>query len=108
MALRICLKCSTAYAIGPTACPQCGAKTRNAIYDWESDVASANAYGSTYYLAEGQDVPPELPDEVRLVGPGAPKPKAGKPKAEPKPDVVKDEVTAKGGIKVPAAGAKTK
>ena len=73
MALRVCLGCSTAYAIGIQACPQCGTPTRNAIYDWESDVAKASAEGgATFYLPEGQPVPGDLPDGVRLVGPGAP------------------------------------
>ncbi len=72
MSLRVCLKCSTVYAIGPQACPHCGAPTRYAKYDWEDDVAKAHAYGSSYYVPEGQPVPAELPPEVRLVGPGSP------------------------------------
>ena len=72
MALRVCLGCSTAYAIGIQACPQCGTPTRNAIYDWESDVAKASAFGATLFVAEGADVPTDVPDDVRLVGPGAP------------------------------------
>ena len=82
MALRVCLECSTAYAVGPQVCPQCGASTRNAIYNWESDVAKANEHGSTYYLPEGAEVPPEIPPEVRLVGPGAPRDKL--PKRQPR------------------------
>src|SRR6185312_15605836 len=74
MSLRVCLGCSTAYAVGIQACPQCGTPTRNAIYDWEDDVvAKASAEGgATFYLPEGQPVPDDLPDGVRLVGPGTP------------------------------------
>lgn len=45
-------------------------------------MAKANPLtGATVYVAEGADVPDDLPPGVRPVGPGAPKPKA-KPKAE--------------------------
>jgi len=36
-------------------------------------MAKASAEGgSTFYVAEGQPVPGDVPDGVRLVGPGAP------------------------------------
>ena len=73
MSLRVCLKCSTAYAVDLKACPQCGAKTRDAVYDWEDDVVKASEHGATYYVAEGGEVPADLAEGVRLVGPGAPK-----------------------------------
>ena len=73
MSLRVCLGCTTAYAVGLPACPQCGTPTRNAIYDWEDDRGEGERRGgATFYLPEGQPVPDDLPDGVRLVGPGAP------------------------------------
>ena len=97
MALRLCLGCSTAYAIGLQACPQCGSPTRNAIYDWESDaVAKANnETGATLYVAEGAPVPDDAPAGVRLVGPGAPQdtPEPA-PEPEPEPEVVPDPTPA--------------
>lgn len=42
--------------------------------------ASAEA-GSTHYVAEGEPVPGDLPDGVRLVGPGAPGEAAAEPDA---------------------------
>lgn len=86
MALRVCLGCSTAYAVGLQSCPQCGSPTRNAIYDWEDDVvAKANSEtGATLYVEEGQDVS-DVPDGVRLVGPGAPVTEP-EPESEPEPE----------------------
>ena len=48
-------------------------------------MAKASAEGgATHYLAEGDPVPDDLPDGVRLVGPGAPAgPEADVPEAEP-------------------------
>jgi len=71
MSLRVCLGCRTVYAAGPPACPQCGTGTRDAVYKWEDDVVKATEFGATYYVPEGGEVPGELPDAVRLVGPGA-------------------------------------
>ena len=97
MSLRICLQCSTAYAVGLEACPQCGAPTRNAVYDWEDDVAKASEFGATLYVAEGQPVPDDVPDGVRLVGPGAPQPEPD-PEPDPEPEPEPRRATrAKGG-----------
>jgi len=75
MASWRCTGCRTVYAVGIPACPHCG------VADYEEDgVAKANAEGAaTHYLAEGEPVPDDLPEGVRLVGPGAP--------AVPEPDV---------------------
>jgi len=56
------------YAVGIPACPHCG------VADYEEDgVAKASAEaGATHYLAAGDPVPDDLPEGVRLVGPGAP------------------------------------
>jgi hypothetical protein len=46
-------------------------------------VAKVNAVsGATVYVAEGQDLPTDLPDEVRQVGPGGPEPDSGPAEAE--------------------------
>jgi hypothetical protein len=48
-------------------------------------MAKANAVsGATVYVAEGQDPPTDLPDEVRRVGPGGPEPEV-ESDAEPEP-----------------------
>lgn len=95
MSLRVCLGCRTLYADGLKACPQCGTHTRDALYDWEDDAVKASEHGATYYVPKGGEVPAELGDDVRLVGPGAPKPKAerkpAEPKAEPEPAEPKAE-----------------
>ena len=103
MSLRVCLGCSTAYAVGIQACPQCGTPTRNAIYDWEDDVvAKASAEGgATFYLPEGQPVPDDLPDGVRLVGPGAPQDAPETPAAEP--EQVQEEIPAPPPVSAPKA-----
>ena len=60
--------------------------------------ASAEA-GATHYVAEGDPVPDDLPDGVRLVGPGAPQdvPEPDVP-AEPAPEVTPEpELAAEDG-----------
>jgi hypothetical protein len=94
MSLRVCLDCSTSYALGLPACPHCGSPTRNAIYSWEDDVAKANAFGSTHYVAEGQPVPADVPPGVRLVGPGAPPGSAPETAPEPIVDIPLPEPAA--------------
>jgi hypothetical protein len=70
MALQVCKNCTTRYA--PAAqCPQCGANEW--LSEEEADVAKANQQGqSTIYVGEGEPVPDNVPEGVRLVGPGAP------------------------------------
>jgi hypothetical protein len=69
MASWRCLGCRTVYAVGIPACPHCGVTD----YDEGDDVAKASAEGgATLFVAEGQPVPGDLADGVRLVGPGAP------------------------------------
>jgi hypothetical protein len=66
------------YAVGIPACPHCGSSN----YDEGDDVAKASAEGgATLFVAEGQPVPDDVPDGVRLVGPGAPAP--AQPETEP-------------------------
>lgn len=85
MASWRCLGCRTVYAVGIPACPHCGVSD----YDEGDDVAKASAEGgATHYVAEGQPVPDDLPDGVRLVGPGAPS--AAEAEAKPEPEVVPD------------------
>lgn len=70
MASWRCLGCRTVYAVGIPACPHCW----SADYE-EDDVAKANPEtGATFYVAEGDPVPDELPPGVRPVGPGVPVP----------------------------------
>lgn len=79
-----CLGCRTVYAVGIPACPHCGSSN----YDEGDDVAKASAEGgATHYVAEGQPVPDDLPDGVRLVGPGA---AAAAAEAEAVPDPLPD------------------
>jgi hypothetical protein len=64
------------YAVGIPACPHCGST------DYSDDeggtVAKASAEGgATSYVAEGDAVPADVPEGVRLVGPGAPVAEAG-------------------------------
>lgn len=104
MALRVCLACRTAYAVGLQACPQCGEPTRNAIYDWEDDVAKASAFGATFYVGEGDAVPTDLPEGVRMVGPGAPVPPEPEPAAEPAAAESSPEPAAAEPVLQPGAG----
>jgi hypothetical protein len=68
------------YAVGIPACPQCGGTDYT---DNEGGiVAKASAEGgATHYVAQGDPVPGDLPDGVRLVGPGAPVPDEPEPEA---------------------------
>jgi hypothetical protein len=63
--------CRTVYAVGIPACPQCGVTE---YADTEGGtVAKVSAEGGpTLYVAEGDPVPDDVAEGVRLVGPGAP------------------------------------
>jgi hypothetical protein len=70
MASWACSTCRTVYAVGIPACPHCGSTDYS---DEEAIVAKASAEGgATSYVAEGDAVPADVPEGVRLVGPGAP------------------------------------
>src|SRR5258708_28240260 len=68
-----CRGCRTTYPPGVPLCPPCEARGKVAA------VAHANAHGSTHYVGEGDPLPSDLSEDVRLVGPGAP--------AVPEPEV---------------------
>lgn len=86
MASWACLGCRTVYAPGIPACPHCGG-TEYGEDNGGGIVAKASAEGgATHYVAEGDPVPGDLPEGVRLVGPGAPSPGAGEPEAEAAPE----------------------
>jgi len=82
--------------VGIDACPHCG----DTGYSEGGVVAKASAEaGATHYVAEGDPVPDDLPDGVRLVGPGAPQdvPEPDVP-AEPAPEVTPEpELAAEDG-----------
>src|SRR5260221_5670895 len=62
-----CRGCRTTYPPGVPHCPPCEARGKVAA------VAKANALtGSTHYVGEGDPLPSDLSEDVRLVGPGAP------------------------------------
>ena len=97
MASWACSKCRTVYAVGIPACPQCGSTDYT---DEGGIVAKASAEGgATSYVAEGDAVPADVPEGVRLVGPGAPAeagdiPAEGTgqaPQGTPEPEAAPDE-----------------
>jgi len=81
--------------VGIEACPHCG----ELGYSEGGVVAKASAEaGATHYVAEGDPVPGDLPEGVRLVGPGAPSAEAepgvqdaGEAEVTPEPELAAED-----------------
>ena len=85
MASWACQGCRTVYAVGIPACPHCG----SADYKEDGVAKASPETGATFYVAEGDDVPGDLPEGVRPVGPGAPAPEPEKiPEPEPEAEKI--------------------
>jgi hypothetical protein len=80
MRLHVCLGCPVAYPAGIPACPQCGAKSRGAVYGWGDDVARE---AGVFWVTPGEDPPAGLPVGVRVAGSTPPRPRGRPRKPEP-------------------------